>query len=138
MSGYFGHAAITALLLAVGADYTLTNTLGLTPQQEMKGTLFYRAILIAPADALVAWRIFREHGVDGLQGNWEEIAQITKRDYFERKLERTDRVVSQRPRLEDIPRPIRPRDLKGKEFTSESNDELKKGNLTPGPKLGKT
>jgi hypothetical protein len=37
VAGYFGHALITALLLARGADYDIPNNLGLTSQQEMKG-----------------------------------------------------------------------------------------------------
>jgi hypothetical protein len=117
---------------------------------------------------LEAWKLFKEHGVDGLQGRWEEIQRVTKKDLIQIKSERTGRVMSQRPNLEDIPRPIRPRDMKGmkspekifsgvlwkifgcprynlinliflaKLLTSQTMDEVTKGLLTVGPKLGMT
>lgn len=113
------------MLLVRGADHKLVNSLGLTAPQEMKGKekILQRHMqkkqnsefffIVFPGEAMVAWKIFREHGVEGLVGRWEEVQFLVKRDIIDKKLERTERVTSQRPSLEDIPRPIRPRDLGG-------------------------
>jgi hypothetical protein len=60
-----------------------------------------------------AWKLFSEGGVEALEQKWEIIKSVTKKRIAEKKRERTERVVSMRPSVEDIPRPVRPRDMQG-------------------------
>lgn len=85
---------------------------------------------------MVAWKIYKDTGVKGLSEQWEIVKNVLKKRIGEKKKERKERLVSQRPNLDDIPRPVRPHDLKAIFLENAGSDEISKGNLVLGPKLG--